>query len=244
MKNLKDKIQTFTLGLTFGLLIGCGFFIFKLDDYFKELSFYKDLTQKMNTQAMDQQQAVEEKAKAAKVPFLLSRKVQQKNSIPLKTPVDSMSASEKMSVPVSDSSRKDSLLVGSQIRNSEDDVVVRKDELIFVKDIEVVSLNHEADHVRSAKDSALKQISGVREDAPAMSCKIEFWKSPLNYKGYKMAKNKIVLYGIDLSDGLKLFRLDNAIYLRHLSVLYKLEFSGDFRQMEKISDEALLAKLK
>ncbi len=43
MSNFRERSQLFLLGLMFGLLIGCGFFILKLDDYFKELSVYKSV---------------------------------------------------------------------------------------------------------------------------------------------------------------------------------------------------------
>src|ERR1041385_93785 len=42
----RDKLQVFFLGLLFGLVLGGGFFVLKLDQYVKELSFYKSLTQK------------------------------------------------------------------------------------------------------------------------------------------------------------------------------------------------------
>src|ERR1700733_11969403 len=46
MAPFKDKLQVFIMGLMLGLLVGCGFFIFKLDDYFRELNFYKHLSQR------------------------------------------------------------------------------------------------------------------------------------------------------------------------------------------------------
>jgi hypothetical protein len=43
MSSFKEKLQVFMLGLMAGLIIAGGFFILKLDDYFKELNFYKNV---------------------------------------------------------------------------------------------------------------------------------------------------------------------------------------------------------
>jgi hypothetical protein len=44
---------------------------------------------------------------------------------------------------------------------------------------------------------------------------IEFWTSPLHYKGYKMGKYKLVLYGINATDDIKIYRLDDVVYLKN-----------------------------
>jgi hypothetical protein len=41
LSSLREKSQVFIIGLLIGLLVAGGFFVFKLDDYFKELNFYK-----------------------------------------------------------------------------------------------------------------------------------------------------------------------------------------------------------
>ena len=70
------------------------------------------------------------------------------------------------------------------------------------------------------------------------------WQSPLNYKGYKMSKYKIALYGIVNIEGLKIYTLDDVIYLRNGSMVYKLEFSSEYKSYENIVEESLLSKLK
>ena len=44
----RDKLQVFFLGLLFGLVIGGGFFLLKMDQYVKELSFYRSITAKQD----------------------------------------------------------------------------------------------------------------------------------------------------------------------------------------------------
>jgi len=44
MSSFKEKSYGFIIGILVGLIVAGGFFIFKLDDYFKELSFYKSVS--------------------------------------------------------------------------------------------------------------------------------------------------------------------------------------------------------
>ncbi len=124
------------------------------------------------------------------------------------------------------------------------DIVVRKDELLSTKTLEVNNLSPVAK--ASAKDSLLQKVSGMKDDKNSASqfFNIEFWKSPLNYKGYKMSKYKIVLYGIAYAEGLKVYRLDDVVYLKQSSFFYRLDYGSDFRQYERITDETVINKLK
>ena len=129
--------------------------------------------------------------------------------------------------------------------NNSDDVVVRKDELLSTKTVEVINLNPTVSRA-NAKDSLLQKVSGIRDDRnnTKQYFNIEFWQSPLNYKGYKMSKYKIVLYGIALNDGMKVFKLDDVIYLKNLTNVFKLDYTSDFAFYERITDELIISKLK
>ena len=136
---------------------------------------------------------------------------------------------------------KDSLTLENPVM---DDVVVRKDELFSTKTLEVLNLDPVAK--MTSKDSLLQKVSGIKDDRSASKqfLNIEFWSSPLNYKGYKMSKYKLVLYGIASPEGLKLYKLDDITYIRSSSFIYRLDASGDFKPYERITDESITTKLK
>ena len=118
---------------------------------------------------------------------------------------------------------KDSLASASV---NSDDIIVRKDELLSTKTFEVINLNPSANRT-NAKDSLLQKVSGIKDDKnnSQQFFNIELWQSPLNYKGYKMSKYKIILYGIESSDGLKIVKLDDIIpykIILYLLILYPL----------------------
>lgn len=245
-KIFKDKIQPFIFGLMLGLLVGIGFFIFKLDNYFKELNLYKKLNK--NIEILSSNNSIE--AEQGKPEKQKTKTSKESRSIKLTTINDSLAiteesvfSEEKRGSELKDSLKNDTL----ELVNESEDIVVRKDELLFAKDIEIINQNavRSDNNIQNTKDSLLQQVSGIRDEHQKSSYyKVEFWKSPINYRGYKMAKNKIVVYGINPSDFLKLYKLDNVIYLKSLHATYRLDYSNDFRQFEKITDEDILSRLK
>ena len=235
MSSFKEKSQGFIIGIMVGLIVAGGFFILKLDDYFKELNFYKSVS---NTFSINNKEAEPIEVENTKTVAAVKKgKTKQ-----LQTDENTISE-ENRTVSLSDSSSvsKDSLTLENP--NSEN-LIVRKDELLSTKTVDVINLNPVAK--LTAKDSLLQKVSGIKDDKSYYKqfLNIEFWSSPLNYKGYKMSKYKLVVYGIASAEGIKLYNLDEVIYLKSASFVYRLDSSGDFKPYERITDEAVINKLK
>lgn len=126
--------------------------------------------------------------------------------------------------------------------NFEEVVIIRKDELIGTREIEIFQLDKkEEDPEETKKDSLLSLVSGVKEPIKSPNTiKIEFWKSPLNYRGYKMTRNLLVVYGIQPSDPMKIYKSENRFFLKTSNGTSKLDPTSEFRQFEKVKDENLL----
>lgn len=134
----------------------------------------------------------------------------------------------------------------------EEDIVVRKDVLLSVKTIKATARSM-VDNVQDADDKSLaKELTDklnpeAKLPEPEIKTKtyqVEFWQSPINFKGYKMSKNKIVLFGIDEPGLLKIYTLDNSVYIGHYQNIYKLESTDDFMSLNKIKDSTILTLLK
>ena len=245
MSNLKEKLQVFMVGLMVGLIIAGVFFIFKLDTYFKELNFYKSISKTFSSN-----QKKEEYVLNTDETEKLNDKKVIGNTIKSKSNFNSESSNTKMPKPalVLDAdtlnlySSKDSLSFNKVVS---EDFVVRKDELISTKTFEVLNL-YPLTNRNISKDSILQLVSGVKDDRNnnKQFFNIEFWQSPLNYKGYKMSKFKIVLYGIVLNDGIKVYKLDDVVYLKNMSLVLKLDYTSDFKSFDRITDEVIINKLK
>lgn len=237
MKNLKERAPVFLLGLMFGLIIAGGFFILKLDEYFKELSGYEKMAAgySYNTESSAEQEKKDVSEKPVK---------KTKNKKSETFPSDSSSIQMNATTDVITDSAQNVTRLDSIPSQTSDDIVVKKDELLSTVTLEVFNLNPVAS--RSGKDSVLQKVSGVKDDRnPGKQMfNLEFWKSPLNYKGYKMSKYKIVLYGLTATDGIKIFKLDETVYLKSNLGVYKLDPVSDFRSYERITDETILSRLK
>lgn len=244
MSQFKDKLQVFFLGLLLGLVLGGSFFVFKLDEYVKELSIYKSLTSSSpktteNAPEKDDGNTSKQNPKPH-IPANTSETTAHA------TVTDSLN-NQKLTQSTGHTT-PDSLQPKDSIRSESvtEDIIIRKDQLMNSRSLEIVNTNPVASNVNGQKDSLAAKMAGVRDEhvTGRQFCSVEFWVSPLNYKGYKMNRNKIVLYGFPDPETVRLFRLDEEIYLHSSSAVYKLDYTSDFRPYEKVTNEAVLSRLK
>ena len=105
-----------------------------------------------------------------------------------------------------------------KISLTDEDIIVRRDELLESRSLELIVLDGKAKSNKS--DSLLKLIDNNGNEKTQF--KIEFWKSPINYRGFKMIRNNIIAFGLETSDNCKLFSYDQQYYLKHGSAIYKI----------------------
>lgn len=110
------------------------------------------------------------------------------------------------------------------------EIVVQKDKLLFSKVIDIKEFENIGKNRKIALDSVLLNTK------PSLKSKqndilIEFWKSPVNFRGYKMSKNKIVIYGLQHDDNLRIEKHTNMFYLKNLDLYYLLEYTDSFKPL-------------
>lgn len=234
MSSFKEKSFGFIIGILVGLIVAGGFFIFKLDDYFKELSFYKSVS---NTFSSDTK-TVEPNAQEEVTTKSTEVKKKKKEAV---ITVDENGEDVKIVKLDTTKIAIDSLTL---VNPTTDEVFVRKDELLSTKTLEVLNLDPVAK--MNGKDSLLQKVSGIKDDRNSSKqyMNLEFWSSPLNYKGYKMSKYKLILYGLSSPEGLKIFKLEDVLYIKSSSFVYRLDATGEFKPYERITDESILNRLK
>lgn len=150
---------------------------------------------------------------------------------------DSIASSKSNKKIDSASTSKKSLKI-----NTGDDIIIETEELIESFKTTLVDLSVQDDSRRKS-DSLAATIAGV----PATSKQVysvEYWVSPLNFKGYKMANNKVVIYGFQTKDTFKLLKLEGNIYAYYEGNFYQLKTSYDYLPLKKVADETVLLKLK
>ena len=202
-------------GLTVGLLAGCLFFIFKLDSYVRNFNLSL-LTQKQNIS----EQIVPQKKETD------DTKAQEKN------PVKGKAESKKES---NSAVKNESLISMNDINDSayisSDNYQVLKEELISVKNI-YVKTTSPAERTSTA-DSLAASLAGVTNSSPEEFFMVEFWKTPLNSKGYKMTRSRLLIYGYPEKNDLALIKHNDAYYLRNNKMVYRLNYSSEFKPLER-----------
>ena len=120
----------------------------------------------------------------------------------------------------------------------EENVTVAQEELLSVKNIKVINLDGS-----SKRDTLTGQLAGVTtSDYPNLFF-VEFWKTPLNSKGYRMTRNRVILYGLSDFSSITIYKVDDNYYLKNDDVVYKISSGTEFKPMELVNDSDLLAKI-
>ncbi|MCX6291897.1 MAG: hypothetical protein NT126_09060 [Bacteroidetes bacterium] len=133
----------------------------------------------------------------------------------------------------------------SQIQNSEE-IVIKKDQLLITSTIAVIEKPVSDAHAAElssgqslAKEAAqkLNPAAGI-PDEPKVSPEmvVEFWVSPVNYHGYKMSKNKLILFGIEEPDAVKLYRTNDMLFMKYGNDYFRLINSFDFLSYQRLKE--------
>lgn len=215
-----NRLQVFFLGLLLGVVLSGGFFLLKLDDYVKDFAMNNSLI----NQTKDENETVVEDNTDDTKP------VKPKKTTPKETTTANIEDTTSVEM-------NPDTATGLADGGNEGDIVVRKNELLGEKVVQLVNLDG-----TKAIDSIRSKEAGIKED-PGKSLTVEFWQSPLNSKGYTMSRSRLILFGFAAEEQVALYKLDNMMFMKIAGGVFRLENTADFRQMERVTDEVLLAKL-
>jgi hypothetical protein len=207
---LKRKIPTFVFGVSVGLIVGIGFFVFKINDLFI----------KLKESAKEQITVIQQPVK----------------NVPVEGD-NTTKNRERFKIDFGKSKRVNYAEVDSLIKQ-DSEINVATDELLSVKSVKAIVIQ---DDVQNS-DSLAAKLANV-EVVKSNLYFIEFWKTPLNSKGYRFNRNKIMLYGFINFDDVQLYELDDSFYIKSSEQVYKLFPGGEFMQLERVLDSSLLAKI-
>jgi len=119
-------------------------------------------------------------------------------------------------------------------------LLVKKDELLYTKTIKLIRLTATG---ANAIDTALAKAADVETADLPVNYTVEFWKSPINYRGYKLGRSKIVLFGIYQADDISLVSVGSTLFLKNRDIYFRLEPTEDFAGLNPVADKNLLALL-
>ncbi len=213
----REKVQVFIFGLSVGLLAGCLFFIFKLDSYVR----------KFDMRLLTQRQNVSEQI----INPVMVEEISKKENSTRKPNLKKESGPSKNLSLISFNDINDSAYLKS------DNYQVLKEELISVKNIYVKTLTP-VEKIKTT-DSLAASLAGVNNPAAEEFFMIEFWKTPLNSKGYKMTRSRLLLYGYPEKTDLALIKRNDSYYLRNNNLVYKINYSSEFKPLERSTETSV-----
>jgi len=223
MAGFREKITPFTFGLSIGLLAACLFFIFKLDTYLRKIDFSALSPKNKVSEEILSQPGEKEKAGDKKENKVHAKKNEAQKE---KKPENNSFVSVNN---VSDTGYTES-----------ETYKVLKEELQSVKNMYVKALGPK--EKANAKDSMIASLAGVSMPDDKEFFMIEFWKTPLNSKGYKMTRSRLLIYGFTEGDDLLLVKDADKYYLRNNKIVYSLSYSAEFRPMERANENDITGK--
>ena len=114
----------------------------------------------------------------------------------------------------------------------ETDIIIKNDKLILSKYVVVIDqqLNANNDSINSFNYSEKKFM-------------VEFWTSPINFRGYKRKDNLIILYGKSPEQIESYVQIDKNLYIKDKNNWYLILNNQDFSDFIPVKDEETLKRL-
>lgn len=123
------------------------------------------------------------------------------------------------------------------------DIRLARDKLLFSRKYKIPVQQNPKDPLYNRLDSLLGNVHATKPKAES-SLIVEFWESPLSATGYKMGKNKVMIYGIYMYDFVHLHMYENTIYLKYFDNFYALEITNNLKPLVAVTDTTLLHEFK
>jgi hypothetical protein len=123
---------------------------------------------------------------------------------------------------------------------SEDEFVVKREELIATKSIKLNFIQQKKTGLDTNEQYLKSKLSIQETNETNKDILTEFWQSPLNYKGYKFNKKKLVLYGFTSFDLISIYFFNENYYLKINSIPYLLKPTEEYVSFAIVRDVELL----
>jgi hypothetical protein len=122
--------------------------------------------------------------------------------------------------------------------DGEEAIFVRRDELISSTVTSLIQLS------ASSKTDSLITLFQGGNPAAAPQIRLEFWKSPVNFRGYKFIRNTLVTFGLDPQEQVKIY-LDNGLfYMQSGGSTYRINQTDRFLPFSIASEESLPKQIR
>jgi hypothetical protein len=125
--------------------------------------------------------------------------------------------------------------------SSSDNIVISKDELLFTRLIKVAGQYHNGEDSYELDSVLTDQRDSHKKDQSII--KVEFWRSPINYKGFKFDDVKLVVFGLLEFNNLSLIGHNNNLFIRYNKEYFQIDPTDDFKPLVPVKNNVLIKEL-
>ncbi len=125
----------------------------------------------------------------------------------------------------------------NEFRNSEGNTIIKADKFLDRKTLAIKGYTYSKNNT----DSLLNTLVNLK---PSNNGKLvlEFWESPINFKGYRLGKDKLIVFGI-VPNEVSLIKYKNDLYLSTINNIYLIKPCSEFCNLRPIKDKAMCAEI-
>lgn len=116
--------------------------------------------------------------------------------------------------------------------------LVMKDKLMATK-----IFNLHLNDAQTDRNNKLDSLLTDNKTNQSATTKVEFWKSPINYKGYKYGGGRIIIFGVLNYTLATVLSYNKTTYLKYNGEYYPLETTAEFRPLLPIGNQNLISQL-
>jgi len=231
------KFKSILFGFIIGFIVGACLIWWQkvyimdvlIDKGFDLVAFFKERTE---TKDYNEQDAENNR-------FVDIKKLNYLSNDEKNKPIDAEANADSAIIHIiSDSINNDSLSLKTL---SDNNFSIQKDEMIYSKSVKIIEKDHHKDIINKADTIFINDNIG--EYSLTSDYQVEFWRSPVNFKGYKTGKNKIVLFGVNDIKRLSLKRKNEVLYLQCDNMYYIIENTDNFKPLSVLSNKNIINQL-
>lgn len=94
---------------------------------------------------------------------------------------------------------------------------------------------------KSPQTKQKNETAGAKDETSSKPLlRVQFWQSPINFKGYKFFRNEVLLYGLKPNDSFNFFYYQGMLYLKSKGNYYLIKEQNGFNSFDAVSDKKLL----
>ena len=110
--------------------------------------------------------------------------------------------------------------------------VILRDELLMVKRIKATG-SADSDQEKQGTDSLLTDLTAAKPSGVNHKVfQVEFWRNPVNFKGYKLVNDRLILFGLSPDQPYKLHYEEGVLFLQDQNRRYILRETNRFLSLQ------------